>query len=56
MGNCYHYGILSGGKVIHGGGGEISCDIGFNSPTEKVAENIVIYGKYWIGSTLFQKS
>ena len=28
------------GKEMHGG---IQCDTGFNSPTEKVAENIVIW-------------
>ena len=26
-----------------GGGGGVPCDTGFNSPTEKVAENIVIH-------------
>ena len=25
-------------------GGGVPCDTGFNSPTEKVAENIVIWG------------
>ena len=41
------YGILSGVEVNPWGGG-VPCDTGFNSPTEKVAENIVIilYGKY----------
>ena len=26
-----------------GGGGGIPCDTGFNSPTERIAENIVIW-------------
>ena len=43
-GELLPYGILSGGGSM--GGGEIPCDTSFNSPTEKVAENIVIYGKY----------
>ena len=34
------YGILSGR------GGGVPCDTGFNRSTEKVAEKIVIYGKY----------
>ena len=44
MGNFYHMVFYpgGGGKEIHGGGG-IPCDTGFNSPTEKVAENIVIW-------------
>ena len=48
-GELLPYGILSGGggggigKEIHGGGGGIPCDTGLNSPTEKVAENIVIW-------------
>ena len=43
-GNFYHMVFLSGGggEEIHGGGG-VPCDTGFNSPTEKVAENIVIW-------------
>ena len=41
-GELLPYGILSGGgEEIHGGG--IPSDTGFNSPTEKVAENIVIW-------------
>ena len=43
MGNFYHMVFYPGGgggmgKEMHGG---IPCDTGFNSPTEKVAENIV---------------
>ena len=38
-GELLPYGILPF-KEIHGG---IPCDTGFNSPTEKVAENIVIW-------------
>ena len=40
------YFIRGGGGVgneIHGGGGGVPCDTGFNSPTEKVAENIVTF-------------
>ena len=45
MGNFYHMVFYPGGmrKEMHGGGGGIPCDTGFNSPTEKVAENIVIW-------------
>ena len=47
MGNFYHMVFYPGG----GGDGErnpwrgggVPCDTGFNSPTEKVAENIVIW-------------
>ena len=45
-GELLPYGILSVGgmgKEIHGGGGGVPYDTGFNSPTEKVAENIVIW-------------
>ena len=46
-GELLPYGIHSypggGGRKSMGG---VPCDTGFNSPTEKVAENIVIYGKY----------
>ena len=48
MGNFYHmvfYQAGGMGKEIHGGGG-IPCDTGFNRSTEKVAEKIVMYGKY----------
>ena len=42
-GELLPYGILSGGGGGNPWGGGIPCDTGFNSPTEKVAENIVIW-------------
>ena len=42
-GELLPYGILSGGGEGNPWGG-VPCDTGFNSPTEKVAENIVIWG------------
>ena len=43
MGNFYHMVFYPGGGGRKSMGGGVPCDTGFNSPTEKVAENIVIW-------------
>ena len=42
-GELLPYGIVSGGGGGRNSWGGIPCDTDFNSPTEKAAENIVIW-------------